>query len=53
MAENHKNRPNPASLAPRTTRRRFSHSEKLRIVAIAHGFHCPHPTQSFQRSAVA
>ena len=32
MAENPKNRPNPAPLAPRTTRRRFSHSEKLRIV---------------------
>lgn len=35
MAENPKNRPNPASRAPRTTRRRFSHSEKLRIVEAA------------------
>jgi len=35
MAENHKNRLNSASNLPRTTRRRFSHSEKLRIVEAA------------------
>ena len=35
MAENHKNPLNSASSLPRTTRRRFSHSEKLRIVEAA------------------
>ena len=35
MAENRKNQPNQASITPRTTRRRFSHSEKLRIVEAA------------------
>ena len=32
MAENQKNPINSASNSSRTTRRRFSHSEKLRIV---------------------
>ena len=35
MAENHKNPLNSASNLPRTTRRRFSYSEKLRIVEAA------------------
>ena len=35
MAEIPKNRFNSASNLPRTTRRRFSHSEKLRIVQAA------------------
>ena len=35
MAENRKNQPNQASITSRTTRRRFSHSEKLRIVEAA------------------
>jgi AraC-like DNA-binding protein len=35
MAENHKNPLNSASNPSRTTRRRFSHSEKLRIVEAA------------------
>ena len=35
MAENQKNPLNSASNSSRTTRRRFSHSEKLRIVEAA------------------
>ena len=35
MAENHKNPLDSASSLPRTTRRRFSHSENLRIVEAA------------------
>ena len=41
MAEIPKNRLNAASSLPRTTRRRFSHSEKLRIVQAAD--HCTKP----------